>query len=374
MSCVLHYFQMSEAVSPIVRAFSPAFCHLSPILGPQGHVKIESDSQTSMLNRLIGQSCHGPDQSSLTPVPVRGSLCLNIQPDCVHLKKKEKEKGGNKIQTGRKCEFSPTSSQKWSLLSLTNINVRDPSSDQHVQLTRKKVLLKKIWRKSKNKEQEFSEGCFPPRINEARWFYFSLRLNENVCITCFAPDLMSRWHCQMKDFFFFFHSIETFPANLYFVSYAVWREAPSEAISPPSATQMIINHVIITFTPGPSLKRREDGVFLSGGRITYDPFMSRWEPLKIIIHHSSKRTNGWKGTECYKSDGICIFCLDPSKEQACREESRTNTLRSLVPREGGRLPPQVAPWLKTWEYQGRSFSRRRNRFSVILWNIESGGC
>lgn len=170
MSCVLHYFQMSEAVSPIVRAFSPAFCHLSPILGPQGHVKIESDSQTSMLNRLIGQSCHGPDQSSLTPVPVRGSLCLNIQPDCVHFKKKKKEKGGNKIQTGRKCEFSPTSSQKWSLFSLTNINVRDPSSDQHVQLTRKKVLLKKIWRKSKNKEQEFSEGCFPPRINEAAGF------------------------------------------------------------------------------------------------------------------------------------------------------------------------------------------------------------
>lgn len=63
---------MSEAVRPIVRAFSPTFCHLSPILGPRGHVKIESDSQTSMLNRLIGQSCHGPDQSSLTPVPIRG--------------------------------------------------------------------------------------------------------------------------------------------------------------------------------------------------------------------------------------------------------------------------------------------------------------
>lgn len=99
MSCVLHYFQMSEAVSPIVRAFSPAFCHLSPILGPRGHVKIESDSQSSMLNRLIGQSCHGPDQSSLTPVAVRGSLCLNIQPVCVHFKKhqrKEKEWGKGK--------------------------------------------------------------------------------------------------------------------------------------------------------------------------------------------------------------------------------------------------------------------------------------
>lgn len=151
MSCVLHYFQMSEAVSPIVRAFSPAFCHLSPILGPQGHVKIESDSQTSMLNRLIGQSCHGPDQSSLTPVPVRGSLCLNIQPVCVHFTKKRKEKGGggDQIQTGRKWEFSPSGSQEWSLFSLTNSRGRDPSRDQRTQLTRKKVLLKKIWAKSK---------------------------------------------------------------------------------------------------------------------------------------------------------------------------------------------------------------------------------
>lgn len=67
MSCVLHYFQMSEAVEAMGRAFSPTFCHLSPSPGSRGHVKIESDSQTSMLNRLIGQSCHGPDQSSLTP-------------------------------------------------------------------------------------------------------------------------------------------------------------------------------------------------------------------------------------------------------------------------------------------------------------------
>lgn len=67
MNCVLHYFQMSEAVRAIIWAFSPTFCHLSPILGPRGHVKIESDSQSSMLNRLIGLSCHGRDQSSLTP-------------------------------------------------------------------------------------------------------------------------------------------------------------------------------------------------------------------------------------------------------------------------------------------------------------------
>lgn len=67
LNCVLHYFQMSEAVRAIIWAFSPTFCHFSPILGPRGHVKIESDSQSSMLNRLIGLSCHGPDQSSLTP-------------------------------------------------------------------------------------------------------------------------------------------------------------------------------------------------------------------------------------------------------------------------------------------------------------------
>ena len=47
MNCILHYFQMSEAVRPIMRAFNPAFWHLSSILGPRGHVKIESDSQAA---------------------------------------------------------------------------------------------------------------------------------------------------------------------------------------------------------------------------------------------------------------------------------------------------------------------------------------
>lgn len=46
---------------------APLSATYPPSPGSRGHVKIESDSQTSMLNRLIGQSCHGPDQSSLTP-------------------------------------------------------------------------------------------------------------------------------------------------------------------------------------------------------------------------------------------------------------------------------------------------------------------
>ena len=60
MNCVLHYFQMSEAVRPIMRAFSPAFCHLSSILGPGGHEKIESDSEGGRVLQNEGRRLSGP--------------------------------------------------------------------------------------------------------------------------------------------------------------------------------------------------------------------------------------------------------------------------------------------------------------------------
>lgn len=53
MNCILHYFQMSEAVRQIIPAFSPAFCHFSPIFWPRGHGQIESGSSASMFDRLI---------------------------------------------------------------------------------------------------------------------------------------------------------------------------------------------------------------------------------------------------------------------------------------------------------------------------------
>ncbi len=53
MNCVLHYIQMSEAVRQIIPAFSPAFCHFSPIFCPRGHGQIECGSSASMFDRLI---------------------------------------------------------------------------------------------------------------------------------------------------------------------------------------------------------------------------------------------------------------------------------------------------------------------------------
>lgn len=71
-------------------------------------------------------------------------------------------------------------------------------------------------------------------------------------------------------------SWKALPVNLDRVSSASSREAPPKAISSPPPIQMIINHVIITLT-GVHLRigGGEREIFLSGGRITYDPFMSR---------------------------------------------------------------------------------------------------
>ena len=39
-----------------MRAFNPAFWHLSSILGPRGHVKIESDSQAACFTEWVDEA------------------------------------------------------------------------------------------------------------------------------------------------------------------------------------------------------------------------------------------------------------------------------------------------------------------------------
>lgn len=105
------------------------------------------------------------------------------------------------------------------------------------------------------------------------------------------------------------------PVNLDCVSSASSHEAPSKAISSPPSIQMIINHVIITLTGVHLRIGGEREIFLSGGRITYDPFMSRWEPLKIIIHHSRGSRNNWKAPSVINLMGFAYFFL-PREDQA----------------------------------------------------------
>lgn len=111
----------------------------------------------------------------------------------------------------------------------------------------------------------------------------------------------------------FFYFIESIPCQFIFgfICSIAWSSVKSNQLAVTHSDDNKSRHY--HFYLGPSLKQEENEIFLSGGRITYDPFMSCWEPLKIIIHHSSTWT--LKGTECYKSDGICIFCL-PSRKQA----------------------------------------------------------
>lgn len=208
MNCVLHYFQMSEAVRPITRAFSPTFCHLSPILGPRGHVKIESDSQTSMLNSLIGLSCHGPDQSSLTPGLSEVFLLEPLDPREGCLLRYNAD-GERKIWR-----------QRWRL------TIKQPhwlcSSRQCVMSFKGFIHVidkkDKVWDSclknlnainNQNKNLKVHRGFFflSDRIQfsslvSVEWSpVVSLcgLLNQNVCFTCFAHGLMSTWCCHMKQ-------------------------------------------------------------------------------------------------------------------------------------------------------------------------------
>lgn len=76
---------------------------------------------------------------------------------------------------------------------------------------------------------------------------------------------------------------------------------------------MIINHVIITFTWVHLWNGGANEIFLSGGRITYDPLMSCWEPLTIIIHRSRSTPTTEKAQSVRNLMGFAYFCL-PEQE------------------------------------------------------------
>lgn len=175
----------------------------------------------------------------------------------------------------------------------------------------------------------------------------------NVCITC---DLMSTWCCHMKDLFP--TAWKASPVNLDRVSSAWSHEAPSEAISSPPSIQMIINHVIITLT-GVHLRNRGREIFLSGGRITYDPFMSRWEPLKIIIHHSRGSSNNRKAPSVINLMGFAYFSSLTrirQKKSHKREEYglKKNSQKPQSSYYEGCVSPQLTFWLKTPRFQGKT--------------------
>lgn len=253
---ILHYLQMSEAVKPIVRAFTPIFCHVSPSLGPRGHVKIESDSQTSMLNRLIGQSCHGPDQSSLTP-GLSGVSPLTMQSVCMI----------TKILT-----WERTVVQRW-----TNANHKKAFSEKH-------------------QNKKFSQLLFPLSDEPSPMFSPHLWWCEWNC----SAQLLCGWFNERLTLSHerFSYLRKTFPVNLYRVSYATSHEVPSKAISSASSIRMIINHVIIALTRVHLWNGGRMKDFCQVEEELMIPFMSCWEPLKIITHHSRKLHTQAKGTKC----------------------------------------------------------------------------
>lgn len=159
MNCVLHYFQMSEAVRPIIWAFSPTFCHLSPILGPRGHVKIESDSQTSMLNRLIGRSCHGLRSELFNTGPIRG---LSVEVTGSQYRPAFKE---NKMLTRGRKHYQTKTLQVLETYNLSS----------HINCRLYKRLLQwalNDWCKIINKKNKLFCSHFQFQMNEVQWFSF----------------------------------------------------------------------------------------------------------------------------------------------------------------------------------------------------------
>lgn len=191
-------------------------------------------------------------------------------------------------------------------------------------------------------------------------------MNENVCITRFADDLMSRWHCQMKDFFFLLHPNIPCQFIFCFICSVAWGSVTSNQPAVIHSDDNKWRHY--HFYTGPSLKRREDEVFssffLSGGGITYDPFMSRWEPLKIIIRHSRSTRTAEKAPSVINLMGFAYFA-SPARKQA----GENHTLRHSEvwgSHEGGCVfSSTTGLWLKTWGYQGGSLLKRRFILSVL---------
>lgn len=128
---------------------------------------------------------------------------------------------------------------KWS----TNvINKKEKLSVSHLNNLRNTI-------NSKNKSFRFTEGFFAALTSSFRWIKssgFPLWSFEWKCLY----HLFCGWFNEHMTLSHerIFASSKAFPVNLYFVSYAILHEAMSKAISLPSSIQMIINHVIITFT------------------------------------------------------------------------------------------------------------------------------
>lgn len=131
-------------------------------------------------------------------------------------------------------------------------------------------------------------------------------------------------HMMLSHERFFFFPWKALPVNLDRVSSASSREAPPKAISSLPPIQMIINHVIITLT-GVHLR-------IGGGGWEGNIFV-RWKnnlwsfyvPLRTLENNNTpqqRQQQQLKGTECYKSDGICIFFFPSSQGSGRRNHTR----------------------------------------------------
>lgn len=140
---------------------------------------------------------------------------------------------------------------------------------------------------------------------------------------------------------------------------------------------MIINGVIITFTRVHLWNggRTRYFFFLLGGGITYDPFMSCWEPLKIIIRHSRSTRTAEKAPSVINLMGFAYFA-SPARKQA----GENHILRHSEvwgSHEGGCVfPPQLAcdwkredikagaSWREDLFYQSCVWKNSKSRFLI----------
>ena len=188
--------------------------------------------------------------------------------------------------------------------------------------------------RAKTKAWEFTEGLFSQtglsshfqfQMNEVQRFPLCGRLNENVCITCFADDLMSTWRCHMKD------SLLPCQFIFCFICSIAWSAVKSNQLAVTHSDDNKSRHY--HFYLGPSLKQRQNEIFLSGGRITYDPFMSCWEPLENNNTPQQKHMNNWKAPSVINLMGFAYFAsLARSRQKKSHdiwnEKRLQNTLRS----------------------------------------------
>lgn len=143
---------------------------------------------------------------------------------------------------------------------------------------------------------------------------------------------MSTWCCHMKGFFFFSCSVESLVCQFRscFFCVVAWSFAKSNQLAAAHSDDNKSRHY--HFNWGPSSNRGgEREIFLSGGRITYDPFMSRWEPLKIIIHHSRGSSNNWKAPSVINLMGFAYFFsfLTRIRQEKSHKRGRNVFLKTL---------------------------------------------